>query len=193
MKMEDTRLYVDFNELIESDLVLLSQQDTKLDFAGREVLLFEGMQIGIYTDDTDENGFVDNLVANGTVELNNTGLFPVCKWNCRIDKNGIQNESDLTEKILQFEDKEVVTKKLLEITFNNENWKWVQEMCLKLLDNKDEDIKGLAVTCIGHIARIHGKIDKEKVLKAFFDRKGDKTIAGRIEDAMEDIEMFANK
>jgi hypothetical protein len=45
----------------------------------------------------DENGIIDNLVASGTVELNNTVLFTICKWNCRINANGIQHESELTK------------------------------------------------------------------------------------------------
>ena len=77
--MKPARIQVDFNELIESDLVLLSQQDIKLDNSGQEILLFPGKEIDIYMDDTDENGAVDNLVASGTVELNKTGLFPICK------------------------------------------------------------------------------------------------------------------
>ncbi|AIL44315.1 hypothetical protein [Elizabethkingia anophelis] len=93
--MKLARIQVDFNELIENDLVLLSQQDIKLDYSGQEVLLFPGKEIDIYMDDTDENGAVDNLVASGTVELNNSGLFPICKWNCRINANGIQHESEL--------------------------------------------------------------------------------------------------
>ena len=97
--MDNTRIYVDFNELIEENLVLLSQQDTKLDFGANEVLLFEGKQVDVYMDDIDENGYVDNLVASGIVEFNNTGRFPVCKWNCRINKNGIRHESEMTETI----------------------------------------------------------------------------------------------
>ncbi len=95
--MDNSRLYVDFNELIEKDLVLLSQQDIKLDLGGKEVLLCQGKQVDIYMDDIDENGIIDNLVASGTVELNNTGLFTICKWNCRINANGIQHESELTK------------------------------------------------------------------------------------------------
>ncbi|MCL1651250.1 Uncharacterised protein [Elizabethkingia miricola] len=75
--MKPARIQADFNELIESDLVLLSQQDIKLDNSGQEVLLFPGKEIDIYMDDTDENGAVDNLVASGTEELNKTGLFPI--------------------------------------------------------------------------------------------------------------------
>jgi hypothetical protein len=93
--MDNNSLYVDFNELIEENLVLLSKEDIKKDFEGKEVLLFKGLQIKIYMDDLDEFGNVDNLIASGVVELNNTGLFPICKWNCRIDKKGIRHESEI--------------------------------------------------------------------------------------------------
>ncbi|PIF47165.1 hypothetical protein CLU96_4213 [Chryseobacterium sp. 52] len=95
--MDNSRLYVDFNELIDDDLVLLSQQDIKLDHKGNEITLFLGKQINVYMDDINENGVVDYLVASGTVELNNTGLFPICKWNLRINAKGIQHESDLEQ------------------------------------------------------------------------------------------------
>lgn len=57
--MKPARIQVDFNELIESDLVLLSRQDIKLDNSGQEILLFPGKEIDIYMDDTDENGAVE--------------------------------------------------------------------------------------------------------------------------------------
>ncbi|MBC9909474.1 hypothetical protein [Chitinophaga varians] len=92
--MDRPRIYVDFNEMIAEDLVLLSQEDTKQDSDGNVVLLCEGKMIDIFMDDTNEPGEKDNLMASGTVEANTTGLFPVCKWNCRIDANGIRHESE---------------------------------------------------------------------------------------------------
>ena len=87
-------LYVDFNEMVESDLVLLSQGDTRTAADGQEVLLYEGMPVRIYTDDEDEVG-PNNLVATGHVELNrDTGWSSHVKWCCRIDKNGIRHEFD---------------------------------------------------------------------------------------------------
>ncbi|MFT5822383.1 MAG: hypothetical protein ACI8ZM_003639 [Crocinitomix sp.] len=53
----------------------------------------------IYDIDFDDNGKEDNLIASGTVELNNYGgSTAVCKWNCRIDPDGIRSESDVLEK-----------------------------------------------------------------------------------------------
>lgn len=102
--MNGSRLYVDFNELIDEDLVMLSQTDVTLDQQGNEVFLYPGKHVDIYTDDIDDNGLVDCLIASGVVEFNDTGLYPICKWNCRVDANGIQHESDL--KIAQKYDEE---------------------------------------------------------------------------------------
>jgi hypothetical protein len=89
-------LYVDFNEMVESDLVLLSQADTKLDVNGKEVALREGLLVDVYTDDVDEHGNPDNLVASGVVERNQaTDWSAHVKWLCRVDHRGIKSQSDL--------------------------------------------------------------------------------------------------
>ncbi len=97
--MSRARLYVDFNELIESNLVLLSKGDTKLSSTGETVVLREGMPIEVCSDDVGDNGETDNLIACGVVERNTkTGWACDVKWCCRIDGNGIRPESDLKQK-----------------------------------------------------------------------------------------------
>ena len=96
--MHNNRIYVDFNEMMEDDLVMLSQKDIKLNFGGKEGLLFEGLKVDVYTDDRDENDLPDFLIASGIVERNNTGAAPICKWNCRIDANWIRHESEVGRK-----------------------------------------------------------------------------------------------
>ena len=88
-------LYVDFNERVEHDLVLLCASDTKADPLGRLVTLHEGMPIRVYSDDADIDGTVDNLVATGKVERNpgTTAWAAHVKWCCRIDAHGIRHES----------------------------------------------------------------------------------------------------
>lgn len=92
--MKEPRIYVDFNEMIDKNLVLLSKTDFKKNSDGLLIELKEGLCIKIYMDDTDDLNKQDNLIAEGTVELNNSGLFDICKWNCRIDENGIRHESE---------------------------------------------------------------------------------------------------
>lgn len=94
--MKEPRIYVDFNELLEEDLVLLSKNDTELDSAGNLVQLSENKFIKIYMVDVDEANKIDNLLAEGVVELNTTneGWGAIAKWNCRINHKGIYHESD---------------------------------------------------------------------------------------------------
>jgi hypothetical protein len=88
-------LYVDFNEMLEPDLVLLSKEDNKIDVDQKLVLLKEGMKLTVIMDDIDENGNIDNLIATGVVEKNSTkGWGEHVKWCCRIDNNGIRHQSD---------------------------------------------------------------------------------------------------
>jgi len=94
------------------------------------------------------------------------------------------------EVLLNSKNEEDVTKALLYICFNFEDSVWVQNICLKLLDCENENICGLAITCIGHIARIHSTIDQAKVLPALKEKINDSRFAGRVADALDDINMF---
>jgi hypothetical protein len=88
--------YVDFNELMAFDVVLLSQTDSKKDADGNDVQLVEGLPIAIYSDDLGDDGQPDNLVAKGVVIRNEyTRFFRHVKWCCQIDPDGIRHQSDL--------------------------------------------------------------------------------------------------
>jgi hypothetical protein len=85
------RIYVDFNEMLAKDLVLLSQRDTELDSSGTDVRLSEGLPVHIYSDDVGPDEPI--LIADGTVERNtDTGWSAHVKWCCRITAAGIRGE-----------------------------------------------------------------------------------------------------
>lgn len=91
-------LEVDYNEMLESNLVLLSSSDIKIDYYGHEIALQEGLDITIYSDDsTDDQGNPEYMIADGVVEMNRSGGWSShVKWCCRIDNNGILYKSQLT-------------------------------------------------------------------------------------------------
>ncbi len=66
--MERLKFYVDLNEMLEADLVLLSVGDVKQDSQGKKVDMHEGMQIVVYSEDTDAANNSDKLIASGVVE-----------------------------------------------------------------------------------------------------------------------------
>jgi hypothetical protein len=47
--------------------------------------------------------------------------------------------------------------------------------------------------CLGHLARIHSSINKEKALPVLFDKLNDKDISSRVQDALDDINMFVKQ
>lgn len=98
MIMDKPRIYVDFNEMLDDDIVLLSQNDTKIDSAGNTITFYEGMPVSIYMDDVDSNGNEDNLIAEGIVIKHDLNKYPWgehVKWCCRFNRNSWMNESDL--------------------------------------------------------------------------------------------------
>jgi len=84
------RFWVDFNELIDNNHVLLSREDERVDWKGETVTLREGLEVVVFTDDTFENSDMPAyLVGCGTVVLTpDTSWTTEVKWSCKFDENG---------------------------------------------------------------------------------------------------------
>ena len=80
--LDRPRIYVDFNEMVDQDLVLLSRDDQKQDSAGNMVTLTEGLRVYVYTPDSDETGAPANLIATGTAR------------RCETSRQGSQRKSN---------------------------------------------------------------------------------------------------
>jgi hypothetical protein len=95
--MQKFVFHVDFNEMLEANLVLLSAGDEKLDDQGKIVLLREGLEVTVLMEDFDVTGRVDSLVAIGVVEQNRSDASwgRHVKWCCRIDNRGIRHQSEI--------------------------------------------------------------------------------------------------
>jgi hypothetical protein len=93
--MKIPTLIVDFNEMLEPNLVLLSAGDTTPDSSGVPIQLLEGMLVAIYSDDLGDDGKPDKLMAEGVVERNtHKGWSARVKWCCRINSKGIRHQSE---------------------------------------------------------------------------------------------------
>jgi hypothetical protein len=79
---------------------------------------------------------------------------------------------------------------LIRITYHHPDWRWVQDVCLVFASHSNPQISGLAVTCLGHLARIHGVLEVEKVLTTLRKLRGDPKISGRVADALDDIKTY---
>ena len=83
---------VDFNELLEHDLLMRSQTDVRLDINGLLVQLVEGLSVKVQEESSYADGTHELLWAHGLVEANRSGQsgnWNHVKWCCRLDAAGI--------------------------------------------------------------------------------------------------------
>ncbi len=72
-----------------------------------------------------------------------------------------------------------------------EDQAWLVNLCLKYMNHEDQWIAGAAINGLGDIARIFGRLDMEMILKKLdLLRPKRKELAGKIEDAIDDIKKF---
>lgn len=81
---------------------------------------------------------------------------------------------------------------LLSLTYNDPDRVRVERLILQILGSggADPQLRALAVTCIGYVARIHRAVDPGliEVARSLLD---DATLGGIAEDAVADAEFFA--
>lgn len=79
---------------------------------------------------------------------------------------------------------------LVRVTYHGPDWEWVQAQCLHFGKHPHPEIRGLAATCIGHLARIHGVLNTEVVCPLLEELLEDPEISGRAQDALDDIKVY---
>jgi hypothetical protein len=92
--MDKPRLRVDFNEMLEEDLVLLSTTNERKDSEGNIIKLSEGKVVSLYEFNKYDDGESEYLLAEGVVVPNLIQKNPVVIWCCRINKEGIVVDSN---------------------------------------------------------------------------------------------------
>lgn len=103
-----------------------------------------------------------------------------------------ETEKKALENQLKSGDKDIAIDALMYLCFNIDDPEWIQDMCIEEIESgKDDDLRGLGITCLGHVARMHSKINRNKVMPVLNRFLNYKSLSGRIQDALDDIDMFA--
>lgn len=82
------------------------------------------------------------------------------------------------------------SKALIGAAMHHEEWRDVQELCLRLLEGEDRNVAATAATALGHLARIHGELDVDIVRPILQRYLGDEIVGPRAEDALDDIRHY---
>ncbi|HYN94950.1 MAG TPA: hypothetical protein VES42_13965 [Pilimelia sp.] len=70
------------------------------------------------------------------------------------------------------------------------HWQELQELYLRLLDHEEPQVRALAATCLGHLARVHGRLDERRVVAALRRMRSAPHGGGTASNALADIAMF---
>ncbi|MEU2615169.1 hypothetical protein ABZ570_26855 [Micromonospora sp. NPDC007271] len=76
------------------------------------------------------------------------------------------------------------------VLYGDGDWKELQELYLGLLDHEDRQVKALAATCLGHLARVYGRMDEARVVAALRRVRSAPYVGGAAITGLEDIELF---
>jgi len=108
-----------------------------------------------------------------------------------MNETNTKYDRKIAEKQLFSENTETICQTLLEITFNDSDWQWLQNTLLNLLENnRNLDVKRLTITCLGHTARIHRNIDKDKVVPILENYLLIPELNGTVLDTFDDFDVF---
>ena len=86
---------------------------------------------------------------------------------------------------------ERMCRALVRATLSAEDLGWAEEKCIQLARDQSLEVRGAALTCLGHIARIRRSVDLSRVRPILEEASQDPDLAGMVEDVWDDIEMFA--
>ena len=67
---------------------------------------------------------------------------------------------------------------------------WLERVLVEHMTHDDPWVRGVAATCVGHVARIFRAVSLEDVRPALERLLRDPLVAGRAQEALEDIEIF---
>lgn len=88
--MSEPRIYVDFMKTDDKGRLVLTCIGTRRDLEAHGIQLREGLVLHVYSDDLDEHGKRDDLVAEGIARFDPAND----RWVLEIDHNAIRNASD---------------------------------------------------------------------------------------------------
>jgi HEAT repeat protein len=113
------------------------------------------------------------------------------------DGNRYQDVGSITreqaEQALRSGSPEARTEALLSLAYHDRDWEWVQERCIQSAHDEDPGVRGMAALCFGHLARIHRQLNLDRVLPVLHGLQKDPEVAWRVNDALDDIEVFLGR
>lgn len=79
---------------------------------------------------------------------------------------------------------------IVAVALGDPDRRWVEQKLLALTFDQDGSVRAVAALGLGHVARVHGSIDRAAVVPRLNALLADPVAAGNAENALDDIAMF---
>jgi hypothetical protein len=99
---------------------------------------------------------------------------------------------DAVEQALRDDEPDRLLRAVIAVAMHDTDWRFAQDLCIRLSSHQNGNVRGNAVLGFGHIARIHRQLDCDSVqpiIKAAL-RDADGYIRGHGTDAADDTAQF---
>ncbi|WP_146658878.1 hypothetical protein [Enhygromyxa salina] len=84
-----------------------------------------------------------------------------------------------------------VAETLTRLALHDPDPKWLEDLLLHWLQSSEDVwLRGVAATGLGHVARIHRRLNCQRVIGPLLALRSDPEVGGKVEDALEDIGQF---
>jgi hypothetical protein len=87
---------------------------------------------------------------------------------------------------------EEAARALLRMALHEPDAAWAEKKCKEELQDDRDDVRAAAITCLGHIARIHHTLFDATIVEELRKLQGHPKLGGIVEDALDDILTFAS-
>lgn len=87
------------------------------------------------------------------------------------------------------DDPEVVRLIPIRLGFNHENWRFIQDVCVRLSEHRDPQVRSNSLLGLSYAARFRGRVEKNVVKPVLLRglKDPDAVVADTAQDAIEDI------
>lgn len=105
--------------------------------------------------------------------------------------NNIEKNQEIIN-LINSDNPDTIVNGLLSLALNADDGEFVQDLMVRYSQHKNENIRGIAFLCFGHMARIHRSVNMELIIPLINDALNDESIfvRGHAHSALDDIKMF---
>ena len=81
-----------------------------------------------------------------------------------------------------------ITEALLGAVHYEQDWRWVQETCLRFLTSREISVRSSAAECLGELSFLNRPLDHKRVLSALYSALSDLEMARSVQSSITLIE-----